>query len=369
MAGSIKFTINYVCSANAVTGELQYRHILPDGSWSSWIPDFTLGVFAIDTQGGTVLNQVLSDVSGNAYDFTYNTTYDFRIKQTCISGIIEYSNISDPIYVNSCVPFEFIVNPAYVDSSYSFTVRIYDNLGGGNPINPNACSITNYLLNISTYDDIVGSVVSVGQFNIPVGDLTPGAPYFDFLITANDLVQPIINSGSEYFLDFSFMYNTGSQIIIVTCPQVSVNVPQCSTYRVYANEWFTIEWRDCNGVYQICSNQSSSGALNPIEFFICSSVQPYGYTCIPAFNKTTSVTGGLTLDYNELYVPGQTAWPLSPSGKPMILYGALIELITEGACSSDYNGTLYDVTTNQVGQSYYIPPTGLSCNTPVCHHP
>jgi hypothetical protein len=370
MAGPINFTINYTCSPNAVSGILEYRHLQPDATWTNWTPDLAAGnPFAINTQGGTVLNQTLSNIPGNGTDFIYNTTYDFRIKQTCDTGVIEYSNISSSIYTAGCPHFEFLIDKDYsANSGYAFIVRLYDNLGIGYPMNPNLASISSYVFDIKT--NVGGIITSIGSFTIPITAFTPGAPYFDFPITSNDLTQPI-ESLTLYYLDVSFYLYDGRSIIYEQpCrSSLSVTTPPCSTYRIYANEFFVIEYTDCSGKKYTCGTTATR--FNGSSFYICSQSKPRCYSCIGgAFRPTISPTG-ITVQPNQLFVPGVTPFQYDPvTGDPVILYGALVELVQTNACDSNFNGELINITTAQVGSPWYRPyPAGLPCNTPACTAP
>jgi hypothetical protein len=369
MAGPINFTINYTCSPNAVSGILEYRRLQADGNWTNWIPDLAAGnPFAINTQGGTVLNQTLSNIPGNGTDFVYNTSYDFRINQTCDTGAKEYSNISSPIYQIACPQVQFLVNTDYsANSGYAFIVRIYDNLGIGYPMNPNQSSIVSYVFDVRT--NVGGVIMSIGSFTVPVTAFTPGAPYFDFTITSDDLTQPI-ESLTLYYLDISYYLNDGSSIIYEQpCEApISVTTPPCSTYRIYANEFFVIEYRDCNGIKRTCG--STATRFTNSSFYLCSQTQPKAYSCIGgAFRPTISPTG-ITVQPNQLFVPGVTPFQYDPvTGNPIILYGALVELVQTNACDSNFNGDLFAITSAQVGSPWYHYPTGLTCNAPSCIAP
>jgi len=373
MAGPINFTINYTCSPNAISGVLEYRRLQPDGTWTNWIPNLSTGnPFAIDTQGGTVLNQTLSNISGNGLDFIYNTTYDFRIKQNCTGNTTEYSNISDPVYQVDCPEFNFLIDLDYTQNSgYALIVRLYNNLGMGFPINPNTASITEYIFDIKT--DVGGIITSIGSFTVPVTSLTVGAPYFDFPITSDDLSQPI-ESLATYYLDFSFNMQTGEVNPILQEPcsvPLTVTTPSCSTYRIYANEFFIIEYTACNGVSYKCG--TSGVGLDGYSFYLCSQTQPRGYSCLGGvYTPTTSRGGGgITVGPDELFVPGVTPFAYFPDGvTPAIAYGALIELVSTNACDPNFNGNLFDVTTAQVGTTWYGPTNGpLPCNPPLCAAP
>jgi hypothetical protein len=370
MAGPINFTINYTCSPNAVSGILEYRRLQANGSWTNWIPNLSTGnPFAINTVGGTVLNQTLSNISGNGTDFIYNTTYDFRIKQNCDTGVFEYSNISSPIYTTACPEFQFLVDTDYSgNSGYSFIVRLYDNLGIGYPMNPNLASIVSYVFDVKT--DVGGTITSIGSFTVPVTAFTPGAPYFDFIITSDDLAQPI-ESFTLYYLDVTFYLNDGSSIVYEEpCEApVSVTTPPCSTYRIYVNEFFVIEYRDCNGIKHICGGDGTR--FNGYSFYLCSQTQPKGYTCIGGvFIPTTATSGGLTVAPNQLFVPGVTPFSYLPNGNPSILYGALVELISTNACDANYNGDLFDITFIQQTAPWYAPGVGpLACIGASCTAP
>lgn len=372
MAGPINFTINYTCSPNAVSGILEYRRLQPNGTWSNWIPDLAAGnPFAINTVGGTVLNQTLSSIPGNGTDFNYNTTYDFRIKQNCDTGAIEYSNISSPIYAIDCPQFQFLINNDYTaNSGFAFIVRLYSNLGQGFPMNPNISSIVSYVFDIRT--NVEGVITSIGSFTIPVTAFTLGAPYFDFPITSDDLTQPI-ESLTTYYLDVSFYFNDGSSIIYQQPCEVPVplTTPACSTYRIYANEFFVIEYRDCNGMKHTCGTNAVS--FNGSSFYICSQTPPRAYACrLGVYEPTTSMPpASFTVPPGVLFVPGVTPFTYNPvTGDPIIYYGGLVELISTNACDSNYNGNLFNVTDVQIGSPWYSPfSTPLSCNPPVCLAP
>lgn len=371
MAGPINFTINYTCSPNAVSGILEYRRLQANGSWTNWIPDLAAGnPFAINTVGGTVLNQTLSNIPGNGTDFIYNTTYDFRIKQICDTGAIEYSNISNPIYTAACPQFQFSVNTDYsANTGYALIVRLYDNLGIGYPMNPNLASIVSYVFDIKT--NVGGVITSIGSFTIPVTAFTPGSPYFDFPITSDDLTQPI-ESFTTYYLDVSFYLNDGSSIVYLQpCEApVSVTTPTCSTYRIYVNEYFVLEYRDCNGVKRTCYGDGTR--FNGYSFYLCSQTTPRGYTCINGIATSTTSGGGgnITVPPGQLFVPGQTPFAYLPNGNPFILYGALVQLVSTNACDANYNGELSFVTGNQVGTSWYAPGYGaINCNPSPCIAP
>jgi hypothetical protein len=365
MAGPINFTINYTCSPNAVSGILEYRRLQADGTWTNWIPDLAAGnPFTINTQGGTVLNQTLSNISGNGTDFIYNTTYDFRINQTCDTGLKEYSNISSPIYAIACPQFQFLVDTDYSgNSGYAFIVRLYDNLGIGYPMNPNLASIVSYVFDIKA--NVGGVITSIGSFTVPITALTPGAPYFDFPITSNDLSQPI-ESFTLYYLDVTFYLNDGSSVIYANpCEApVSVTTPPCSTYRIYFNELFVLEYRDCNGVKRICSDVAVRA--NNQYFYLCSQTIPRAYTCVNGPVPTKSLSGNFTVPAGQLFVPGVTPFDYDPiTGNPVILYGALVELISTNACDPNFNGNLNTVTTNQIPSPWYNY-RALNCNPAPC---
>lgn len=376
MAGPLKFTINYTCSPNAISGILEYRHMQPNGAWSAWLTDIAAGTpFAINTNGGTVLNQTLSNIPGNGTDFMYNTTYDFRIKQTCDTGAIEYSNVSNPIYIAECPTIEFLSSDVYDPNGFSLIIRIYSNFGIGYPINPLPASIVSYAFDIQTNNG--GLMESIGSFTVPVSSFTLGAPYYDLHITSDDLTIPIA-SLATYYLYTTFYLNDGTSVVLVNpCESpISVTTPPCSTYRIYYNEWFVIEYKDCNGIFHQCGALNVGGGSGGSWFYLCSQTQPKAYACkltgagTYTYYDTTSTGGGFTVGPNQLFYPGVTPFAYSPvTGNPMILYGALVELVTTNACDSDYNGYLNNVTAAQIGSPWFNQNTPIQCTTPACKIP
>jgi len=369
MAGPINFTINYTCSPNAVSGILEYRRLLANGNWTSWVPDLAAGnPFAINTNGGTVLNQTLSNIPGNGTDFVYNTTYEFRIKQTCDTGATEYSDISDPIYQVACPQFQFLVNTDYsANSGYALIVRLYDNLGIGYPMNPGIASITAYVFDIKT--NVGGIITSIGSFTVPVTAFTTGAAYFDYLITSDDLSQPI-ESLTSYYLDVSFYYNDGSSIIYEQpCEApVLVTTPACSTYRIYANEFFVFQWRDCNGVKHTCGSTATN--FSGSSFYVCSQTQPLAYSCVNGYTPTKSSNYVFTVLPNQPFVLGVTPFQYNPNtGFPEIAYGGLVELVSSNSCDSNYNGDLAAITAIQQLAPWYNYPVPLTCGLVPCLAP
>lgn len=367
MAGPIKFTINYTCSPDAISGVLEYRRLQPDNTWTNWVPALLAGnPFTINTNGGTTLNQTLSNIFGNGTDFMYNTTYDFRIKQNCTGGISKYSNISNPIYELACPDVDFLIDLNYTQNSgYALIVRVYNNLGMGFPINPNTASIVSYSFDIRT--DVGGSIISIGSFTLPVTSLTVGAPYYDFIITSDDLTQPI-QSLATYYLNVGFSMQTGP--IYPTFHQpcsvpLTVTTPPCSTYRIYANEFAVFEWRDCSGTRYTCG----FSALNfgDSSFYICSQTQPIGYSCVNGPVNTTSHNYQFTVLPNKLFEPGITPFEYLSSGNPDIAYGALVELTTINSCDANFNGDLNLITSNQLSAPWYNNyPAALDCVPPPC---
>jgi hypothetical protein len=357
MAGPVNFTINYTCSPNAVNGRLEYRSLQPDGTYSAWHQNATLGVFNINTQGGTVLNQTLTNIPGDGLDFKYNTTYEFRIEQFCSTGLIEYSDISDPIYEENCMRVDFLVNNDYVDSSYSFTVNIYDTAGSGNPMNPLGYSITNYHLELFL---VVGAVrTSVGIFDIPYTDIVPGDPFYSLLITKDDLVQPIIESGQLYELEVSFTVNTGTGTQTVLCATESVTTYACATYKIYTGEFWGLEWTDCNGVKRSCfsdtpaprSDNSGNNILN--SFYVCSRTVPFGYACVQS-------TPGVFVKSSPYYIspttgnPTYITNPIQPGQLPAypINRGAVVENYDPTGCDSINNGDLPTIIFDTTGITF-----------------
>lgn len=355
MAGPVNFTINYTCSPNAVNGILEYRSVLPDGTFTAWQQNTTLGVFNINTAGGTVLNQTLSNVPGDGLDFKYNTTYEFRIFQFCSSGVTIYSDISDPIYEASCMRVDFLVNGDYVDSSYSFTVNIYDITGG--PMAPLASSITNYHLELFLVSGPTRT--SVGIFNVPYTAITAGDPFYSLLITKDDLVQPIIESGMLYELEVSFELNTGTGIETIICATESVTTYSCATYKIYTGEFWGLEWTDCNGVKRSCfsdtptpqSDNSGNNILN--SFYICSRTVPVGYACVQS-------VPGVFVRSNPYFIspttgnPSYITNPIQPGTLPSytINRGAVVENYDPTGCDSMNNGDLPTIIFDTTGITF-----------------
>lgn len=346
MPGPVSFTINYICSPNAIFGILEYRHLQPDNTWSPWVQNTVLGTFAINTSGG--LNQTLTNVQGNGVEFNLNTTYQFRIQQFCDSGAVVFSATSSDVYSESCVEFVTILSAqGYVNSSYALDVYFTNPTAPGGLIDPFASSIISYSF---TVFEITGSNRNdIGTVVIDYTDITPGSPDYKFTITSADLTTALLASGT-YEVELEIKFLTSSSVIRVDCPsEQSLVLPPCDTYKIWNKEWWTLSYTDCNGNPVKIANthpQPPGGSFlepPPINYFflVCSQTVPVGGACLSAgggsgntFSPPASLVNGSPQNITNPVTPG--TWPVTT-----LLWGAVVERDPNNeGCDSTWNGKI-----------------------------
>lgn len=347
MPGPVSFTINYICSPNAVFGILEYRHLQPDNTWSPWVQNIALGTFVINTSGG--LNQTLTNVQGNNAEFNLNTTYQFRILQRCSGNLgNQYSAISDDAYSESCVEFVTILSAqGYVDSSYALDVYFTNPTAPGGLIDPFASSIINYSF---TVFEITGANRNdIGTVVVEYTDITPGSPDYKFTITSADLTTALL-AGGTYEVELEIKFLTSSGVITVDCPpDQPLVLPPCDTYKIWNKEWWTLSYTDCNGNSVKIANtqpQPPGGSFlepPPINYFflVCSQTVPVGGACLSAgggsgniFSPPASLVNGSPQNITNPVTPG--TWPVTT-----LLWGAVVERDPNNeGCDSTWNGKI-----------------------------
>lgn len=357
----IKFNIDYVCSPNAVAGLLYYRFVKPDGTFSNWVVNNTLGPFPIDTQSGTVTLQTLTDVAGNPPDFLPNIVYQFYIEQECRDGSIVDSPISNDIWGEEC-PVYVTTLTSYNQGSYGLNITLYDLSGPGNPMNPLAYSVLQY--NFEIFEDTGTTLNSLGVITVPYTDIVVGSPQFDIVVTSSDLAPPGIVSSSNYVVKMEVLLVTSTGTVSFLCDNGQViNILDCNTYKVYIAGTWIVEWTDCSGQTHKVGNKSTSGGQTEVVngnvftyFFICAQTIPIGLGCTipptgpPATATVPTLTGNLIVPATPAV--GTTSQP--PSITNTLAYnagwnstlppgttlseGALIQLPPGPGCDSTYNG-------------------------------
>lgn len=353
---AIKFDINYTCSPLAQSGKLYYRYMKADGTYSSWVFDTTLGIFPINTVGGTVLNQTIPDVTGNPPGFYPNTAYEFYIKQTCQDGTIEDSAPSDDIYIEKCPPISLYIDFTYSQGSYQMQVTLYDITGPGNPLNPFAAGISEYTFKVFWIPPpgAVGCSGSgpefLGTYPQPPSFITPayisanqGPTSFSFYITSPDLSQQCdgqvpFQAFQQYYVQLVYSIVTPGGKIEVECdPLDPITIPDCRTYRIYTGPNWLLDYRDCNGIVRRIGDDNPVGGVDVDAvapyFYICSQVTPVGYTCVQGAAAPTPAVVGFP---NNTYpITGLQSYPwLVP-----VISGAVVEspINNSAGCDTIYN--------------------------------
>jgi hypothetical protein len=360
MATPIMFNINYVCSPYAVLGSLYYRHVLPDGTYSPWTLNSFLGTFPINTSGGTVTNQTLSNVVGNTPEFFPATTYQFYVEQTCIDEVTVDSAISDDIWVEDCPDYNVNVVWNNTTSSYDFMMNLYG-LPTGSVLDPNSNSIINYSFQVY---QITGGPIYLGTYVLPYTDIedallvNPNLISYNFPITQSDLVD-YVNPASgpvqyEITMYVEIITSTGTETFACT-PISDAIAGECDTYAIHTGNNWSLTWEDCNRIVRKIGGKTPQ----PL-FYICARSIPTGYACLPIGVGGSSIAGP------PRYVGGTIIHAIGgfvPSGwiaTNVISEGAVVELPPGPGCDGNqYSFADLNVPVAQGGQG--ISYTSSSC--------
>ncbi len=322
----VLFDITYQSSPYAIFGGLYYRHVLPDGTYSTWTFASTYGPFVINTSGGTVTTHTLNDVVGNPPEFFPGTTYQFYIDQQCSNNVVEPSPISDDIWIPACPEFIANLTVDYDDnaSSYAIQISLYDPAGPGAPMNPLAYSIANY--NFTVYELLNTGPVNIGTITVPYSNIEAILPatQYTLLITSGDLVNPIV-AGITYQINMSIDLTTSTQIETYECPNaVNLLVSECDTFKITTGKTWAIEYLDCNGQVR-----KFAGTAPVPPFYICAKQIPKGYWCLNGVQKApVNTTGGV------IHAIGSC---ISTAITGILDQGAVITCAPGPGCDSAYN--------------------------------
>lgn len=279
----LKFDITYTCAPAAISGTLEYRHIYPDGTLSPWVVSSMFTNFPINTNNGTVLTHTLNDIEGNAPEFWYNTSYQFRIKQTCYNptGNPQYTDLYSDIvekYAVLCPPIK--IDDVRGDPS-TLSVWIYHQNGPGQIINPLDYSISEFTIQISK-QTTPGYVNVSSPIVINYADVYPtGQFYLVDQISDNNYMSEPVMMGATYrvSLTYKIVTSTGTFNVTTCSPSLPVQTEVCYLWKVLTGDSWHVEWTDCEG------NAFTCGGTNPYTvggnkiFYVCSPVQPKGLYC------------------------------------------------------------------------------------------
>lgn len=294
----ITFDLTYTYSPDAIGGYLEYRNINPDGSFSSWV----VAGNSIGNITGyiTPLTGSLTNVQGNIFnpiDFSYNTSYQFRIRQICPGDVEEISDVDGDYYALLC-------------PSYAVQIGVYDVTTSSYPIEVvlnhlDGRSITNYIITIS---DTPGGPPLHSQ-NFAVDIVSASFPYIVTFDNSN--VPGGISYGIPYYITVNVTVITSTQVLVTSCSENSITPPTCSMYKIVTGDRWQIHWVDCDGVTWQCGSVSPhlpiiSGGVGT-AFNICASEFPKAYYCAVGGILQAPVIAG-----NGLPINGATVTLLGP---------------------------------------------------------
>lgn len=345
----ILFDITYQSSPIAIFGALYYRHVLPDGTLSSWTYASTYGPFPINTSNGTVTTHTLNDVTGNPPEFFPGTVYQFYIDQQCSNGNVEPSTPSDDIWMPACPSFSVLIDLNTSTGVYDLVVTLSDVAGPGTAMNPLLYSITNY--NFTVYEMLNTGPVNIGTVTVPYTDIVAALPTTSYNITiqSGDLVNPIV-SGITYLIQMSIDITTSTGTEIYECDNaVTVFAPECDTYKITTGKIWAVEYVDCNGQVR-----KFAGNASVPPFYLCAKLTPKGYWCSGGIQKAP-----ITSTLGIIHQIGSCI-PSGTTGNYSIDSGAVVECAPGPGCDSTYNQPYPQNIQNQITLATWngviIPP-------------
>lgn len=316
----ITFDITFTADPTAVGGFLEYRFVKSDGSFSQWIVNLNvgnvIGFFAI-----TGPTMTLTGVQGNAPDFLYNTTYQFRIRQICSDGSEVLSPTEGDFGLTLCPSFA-VKYGAFDPNTNSYPIEVTVPSTSG-------YSIVNYIFGI--YDSPV-SPLPLASFFVDSTIVDNNLPYV-FTWDGSNVPGGLI-AGTTYYLTVDFEFRASTSTKIIGCGRIQLDPNQtCNTYLVETGDSWGLAWVDCDGIKHECYTRvpyNGPGAFGNCanKFTICSLVPPVGLYCDGA--------NGLVQGFLETPTP-------NPCGPTLISNGAKVTQIAIGCTSTDYaNGILWD---------------------------
>lgn len=314
----IKFDITFTASPDALGGYLEYRYLLPDGSYTPWQVNLNLGnVIGFFPITNSPVN--LTNVIGNVPDFQYNTTYQFRVRQLCgIDSLEQISPVDGDYYVPLCPSYTTSIGTFDpVSASYPIFVDIPSTIGQ---------SITDYIFYIY---DASNPAVPLTSVTVDSATVNANMPYQHKWTDAN--VPGGIVMSTSYLVSVSYVILTSTSNELIDCEAQGITPPQCNTYRVEAGDSFGLEWTDCNGQAWTCFSKDPYNGVQGFNdcnnvFFICSLTLPIGYVCQ---NGTPLQTYSTQVD---------------ACGPQHVSAGAFVKFSAVGCSGKDWQGEfIYDI--------------------------
>jgi hypothetical protein len=345
---AVTFNITYTTSAGTISAYLEYRHVLPDGTLSSWTTDTSIGfggvgLIPISPCGFATCNQTITNASGAPTNpYRPDTVYQFRIKEDCVENGItttSYTPVEGDFYKPSCPLFQVRLGDFnYITLTYDLDIRIFP-AGLTTVINANDYSIVSYTLTINYDHATIGGngLPTTGTQNdtvvIPSTPFTPNSNYH-VVLDNNDLTYGII-MGNTYTVDLTLelIDSLGNIIEVDVCSPQSLYIPRVDTYRIFGQEYWDVDWLDETGTYKRCAGGSTNPAINPSPgigygpyFIIHSQVTPRCAYCIGVSGNVTAIPGDWKLEDNTA-ITGNGSGSLNPYNP---LWGATYELFANG---------------------------------------
>lgn len=300
----IKFNIEFDASTIALGGFIEYRYILPNGTFSAWQTNTQIG----QVNGYfpfTANPNIVNALPGNFPDFMTNTVYQFRIRQLCIDGSEQLSPVDGNYYQGECPPITLEVS-GYIPASNSYGIKVVIPSTVG-------LSVFSYVFNIYS---VANQAVPLTTITVPSNVVEASLPYI--LIFDDSNVPGGIIQGESYLVQVNLEINTGTQIDIVTCEPKRIAVPECFLWRIETADNWVVKWTDCSGNVFICGGALPYQILFPgSSLFVCSPKVPEGLFCQPGFGPIKSTIDPVT---NQLIRGARPLLPPTPCDTALYEY-------------------------------------------------
>lgn len=313
------FSITFTASPDAYGGYLDYRYILPDGSFSPWETCLSVGgpggFFLINTTTVT-----FPTVYGNPPDFAFNTTYQFRVRQLCqLDDTFQTSPVDGDYYVSLCPTFTMALGEfAQPSGAFPIEVTIPSTVG---------YSVVDYIFKIYDPTDLVNPLTTQ---TVPSSIVDASLPY-TFVFDDNNVPGGIVQ-GTAYVLNVGISIITSTGTDTIDCPNKQLQVPMCYLWKVLTGDDWVLEWTDCNGQNLFCAGKAPYNINGNTDLYVCSPTKPIGYKCNLGVPTPTIINPSTGLPQSGALVISTPAGPCDPmlynyntSVSPPVLNGKICQ--------------------------------------------